>query len=92
MKYYHVTVQANDTAPLPDETNSAFLRMEMLFTVGDNALYVPVGASEDRPEQVTVGEIVKGVIGNLGLTGLMRIMKVNEITREAASRYAKHAA
>jgi hypothetical protein len=88
MKYYHVTLQVNSTAPRPAEDDCALLRMELLFTVGDNATHIPVGARPDKPERVTVNELIRGTLYDLHLVGLMDVREVDEITKEQMEHYA----
>jgi hypothetical protein len=90
MKYYHVTLQVNDSAPLPSESNCALLRLEMLLTVGDNATHVPSGhvGLDLKSVPTTVGDLIKGTLADLHLQGLMSIREVEEITREDMEHYA----
>ena len=88
MKYYHVVLQSNETAPLPGERNIALLRMEMMFTLGDEVLLMPYRGRPSNMEHATAGDIIKGVIRDLKLIGLVHVTEVKEITREEARHYA----
>lgn len=87
MEFYHVTLRVNDTAPLPAEDNCAMLRMELLITIGDNARQMVPGHPH-RSQPVTVGDIIKGTLHDLRLSGLMHISALDKITPEEAEQYA----
>jgi len=88
MKYYRAVIQPNEHAQSPTERINVLLKMELTFTVGDGATHIPVGAMNPNPVPATANDIVKGVIHDLHLTGIMCIIEIKEITREAAEQYA----
>jgi hypothetical protein len=88
MKHYHVTIQVKDSAPRPNESNAALLRMELLITLGDDARHVPVGAVNFRSTPTTIDDLIKGTLADLRLTDLMDIREVDEITEEDMEHYA----
>ena len=87
MKFYHVVLRPEVTTPKPAEDNTALLRMELLVSVGDRARHAPAKTAPFGSVPTTIGEVIKGTLSDLQLTGLMHIAELDEITEEEAQQY-----
>ena len=89
MRYYRVTVQANGVAPPLKENQNSLLWMQLVFTVGDKAMYTIANGDNIKPVRATVDNVIHDVLIDLKIAEFMQVMDIEEIKKEDTDEYTR---